>query len=606
MKTKFNPSKRETIIIGITLVAGLFIGWLFFHGAKEGANPSPASLQETVEKKTIWTCSMHPQIRLDHPGKCPICGMELIPLEEHDAGEAAISSDEIRMTDAAMKLAEVQTMVVRKAYPDKKVYLLGKVKPDERNIAELTARFGGRIEKLFVNFTGQQVRKGEKLATIYSPALFTAQKELLEAMKYRKNNPDLYKAARNKLKLWDLSEEQIDQIETNGEVRSHFDVLSPIMGTVTRRNVALGDYVKEGNALFRVIDLTRVWIMFEAYESDLPWISTGDRVDFNIRSLPGKDFHGKVSFIDPVIDPAARIARVRVEFPNPGLMLKPDMFADGIVTSDVAGNKKDLLIPKTAVLWTGKRAVVYVKDPDRTGAVFTYREIVLGPDAGDSYVVGKGLMTGEEIAVNGVFKIDAAAQLAGKSSMMNPSGTGTGTAVDHPAADRSGQDNASPGLNSGQSGTAVIPDRFRKQLQEVYNAYAGLREAFIATDDERVVKNAALVKDALQHTQMGLLTGEAHMLWMSQLGDMNPALSEMQKEGAGIGARRTAFASFNDAFYKSVRTFGLSHGTVYYQYCPMARGEKGAYWLSDIKEIKNPYFGDAMLTCGETRDTLEY
>jgi Cu(I)/Ag(I) efflux system membrane fusion protein len=431
MKIKINLSKRDYRMIVITLIAGLFFGWLFFHGSKTEATNLQTTEEQIDEKQTIWTCSMHPQVRMDHPGNCPICGMDLIPLQEYTGSEQASSPDEIRMTEAAMKIADIQTMVVKKAYPDKKIYLLGKVKPDERNIAGLTARFGGRIEKLYVNFTGQHIKKGGKLATIYSPALVTAQKELLEALEYRQSNPGFYKAARNKLKLWDLTDEQIDNIESANEARYYFDVLSPISGTVTMRYVAQGDYVKEGSGLFQIVDLTRIWVMFEAYESDLPWIKTGDHIDFTIQSLPGKKFRGMVTFIDPVIDPETRIARVRVEVRNPEGKLKPEMFADGVLTSTIAGSKKDLLVPKTSVLWTGKRALVYVKVPGRLQPSFINREIVLGPEAGEYYVVNEGLKEGEEIAVNGVFRIDAAAQLAGKPSMMNPDGGKINSGHDH-------------------------------------------------------------------------------------------------------------------------------------------------------------------------------
>jgi Cu(I)/Ag(I) efflux system membrane fusion protein len=424
MKTIIRLNKRYVMTVGLTLAAGLLLGWLFFHGPENTAPSQTAgkTVQTADQHKTIWTCSMHPQIRMDHPGKCPICGMDLIPLQDSPGDETAIAPDEIRMTESAMKLADVQTVIVQKAFPKKAIELLGKVKPDERNIAELTARFGGRIEKLYVNFTGQNVAKGEKLATIYSPALMTAQKELIEARANEQSNPDLYTAARNKLKLWDLTDEQIDEIGKKAQAGDYFDILSPITGTVTQRNVSLGDYVKEGNALFQVVDLNHVWVMFEAYESDLPWVKTGDKVDFTIPSLPGKRFSGRVAFIDPLIDPRTRIAQVRVEVRNPGQLLKPEMFANGIVTSNIAANKKALLIPKTASLWTGKRAVVYVKLPGREQPTFNYREIVLGPSAGNFYVVDSGLSEGEEIAVNGVFKIDAASQLAGKPSMMNPVG----------------------------------------------------------------------------------------------------------------------------------------------------------------------------------------
>ena len=420
MKTKINIDKKNFRNYGIVLVIGLLFGWIFFHNSGENANSTNQQINKSTSQ--IWTCSMHPQIRMDKPGKCPICSMDLIPLETNSFDKEGTDPNEVQMSESAMKLAEIQTMQVRKDYSNKEVYLLGKVKPDERNIAELTSRFGGRIEKLYVNFTGQNVSKGEKLATIYSPELITAQKELLEAIEYKETNPAFYRATRNKLKLWDLTEAQIDGIETKGEPQNYFDILSPISGTVTMRHVSLGDYVKEGNALFEVINLRKVWVMFEAYESDLPWLHEGDKAEFTVQSLPGETFTGRVKYIDPFLNSKTRIANVRVEVDNPNLKLKPEMFANGIIKPKVSGGKKDLLIPRTSVLWTGKRAVVYVKVPDRKMTSFLYREITLGPEAGDFYVVKEGLSEGEEIAVNGVFKIDAAAQLEGKPSMMNPEG----------------------------------------------------------------------------------------------------------------------------------------------------------------------------------------
>jgi len=608
MKTRINLSKRDYKVIGITLFAGLFFGWLLFHGSKSESASAQTTEEHAGEKKTIWTCSMHPQIRMDHTGKCPICGMDLIPLHENAGSEPAISPDEIQMTAEAIKIADIQTMIVHKAYPYREVYLLGKVKPDERNITELTARFGGRIEKLYVNFTGQNVGKGEKLTTIYSPAMVVAQKELLEAQEYKQSNPDFYKAARNKLKLWDLTDGQIDDIEKKGEARSYFDVLSPIAGTVTQRNVGSGDYVKEGNVLFQVIDLTKIWIMFEAYESDLPWIRPGDKINFTIQSFPGKNFSGHVSFIDPFIDPKTRIARVRVEMQNPGLLLKPEMFANGLITSAIAGNKKDLMIPKTAVLWTGKRAVVYVKIPDRQQPSFKYREIVLGPSAGAFYVVSEGLQQGEEIAVNGVFKIDAAAQLAGKPSMMNPEGGKTSTGHNHAGMDKDREqmtDNSAHKASDKDKKESEISSEFKKQLSEVYKAYLKMKDAFVASDAKQAGQAADVIKNRLEAVNMELLEGNTHMKWMQYLEQLNSALEKITGT-PDIEIQRKAFAEYNLIFYNIMKNFGLPDGIVYYQYCPMAFGEKGAYWFSNLKEIKNPYFGEAMMKCGETRETFEY
>ncbi len=614
MKIKLNNIKRDYKVIGITLIAGIFFGWLFFHGSKNKIITEQAKEEHAPEKKTLWTCSMHPQIKLDHPGNCPICGMELIPLDEfHAENETNKSPDELQMTQDAIKIADIQTLIVKKAYPDKKVYLLGKVKPDERNIAELTARFGGRIEKLYVNFTGQNVKKGEKLASIYSPALMSAQKELLEAVDYKESNPEFYKATRNKLKLWDLTDDQIDNIEKNGKIKDYFDILSPIAGTVTKRNVAIGDYVKEGNSLFEVINLNKVWIMFEAYESDLPWVKLGDKVNFSVQSLPGKNFTGNVSFVDPTIDQSTRIAQVRVEIQNPGMQLKPGMFVNGIVTSAFAGRKKDLLIPKTAVLWTGKRAVVYVKVPNREEPTFLYREIVLGPEAGNFYVVSSGLKEGEEIAVNGVFKIDAAAQLAGKSSMMDPEGgSGGGAMGNMPGMDMGKKKKQTSqvmnDMNKGQEEGMkdAVNDNFKKQLTGVYEAYLPLKNAFVKSDSDAVAEAAVKANNALKDVNMELLKGELHMTtWMKQLNSMNSNLEKI-KNNKDIEVLQKGFVAFNLALYQAIKDIGMDKVTAYYQYCPMAFEEKGAYWLSESETIQNSYFGKKMLTCLDTRETLKF
>jgi len=200
----------------------------------------------------------------------------------------------------------------------------------------------------------------------------------------------------------------------------YFDVLSPISGTISARHVSLGDYVKEGKGMFEVIDLSHVWVFFDAYESDLPWKKVGDNISFTLAAIPEKEFNVNISFIDPFIDEKTRVAKVRVDLDNSKQNIKPEMFASGVLTSKMASNSDEILIPQSAILWTGKRSVVYVKVPDRDSPTFLYRQIDLGAEAGRFYVVKNGLEEGEEIAVNGVFKIDAAAQLSGLTSMMNP------------------------------------------------------------------------------------------------------------------------------------------------------------------------------------------
>ena len=612
MKKIINTIRNNYKWAIIVLVAGIFLGWLFFHPS--GKNANSANQEQTgheghdhdEEATAIWTCSMHPQIKQDKPGKCPICAMDLVPLSNLKSDQEDVDPGEIQMTESAAKLADIQTLLVEKGIPNKELFLQGKVQADERRIAELTARFGGRIEKLFVSFTGENVKKGEKLATVYSPELVTAQRELLEAIGYKDSRPALYNAARGKLRLWDLTGEQIDAIEEKGEPQLFFDILSPISGTVFKRHVALGDYVKEGSALFKVIDLTHVWIMFDAYESDLPWLNTGDKVKYNLPSVPGKTFEGNVVYIDPFIDPSTRVAKVRVEQNNPGLTLKPEMFVNGFIESNTAGAANEILIPKSSILWTGKRAVVYVKVPDRDQPSFLYREIELGPESGKFYVVSRGLAEGEEIAVNGVFKIDAAAQLSGKPSMMNPEGGKVSLGHDHGSMSAGTEEDNSANQTMEMTNKEIeVKAEFKKQLQSVYDSYILMKDAFVASDANEVSRNASKVKSDLANVDMGLLEGDTHMEWMNHLKKLNTDIDQIANS-TDIEKQRISFAEFNNTFYNSLQTFGLHHGTVYYQYCPMAFGDKGAYWFSDKMEINNPYFGDAMLSCGETKETFKY
>ena len=272
---------------------------------------------------------------------------------------------------------------------------------------------------MLVNFTGERVRKGQTLALIYSPELVTAQQELLEAAKSKNLQPELYLAAREKLSLWRLSENQINNIEKTGRVKTVFEVLSGTSGIVTAKRVSTGDYVSQGSVLFDVADLSQVWVLFDAYESDLPFLDVGNEIKFSVQALPGKNFTARIRFIDPVIDPVNRVSKVRVEISNGKGELKPEMFTEGVVNARLDEYKNYLIIPRSAVMWTGKRSVVYVKDPDHAEPAFSMREVELGPELSNSYVVLDGLFDGDEIVSEGAFSVDASAQLQGKVSMMN-------------------------------------------------------------------------------------------------------------------------------------------------------------------------------------------
>jgi len=410
--------RQKIFFISFSLIMGLFLGWLLFHSS--GKNDIKAVQSAETANSKIWTCAMHPQIRMPQPGKCPICGMELIPLGQRST--SSVDPASIHLSKEAAQLANVLTSVVTKKAPLKEVRLYGKVQADERLFQSQVAHVPGRIERLAINFTGEQVIKGQVLAEIYSPELITAQQELLETVKTKQLQPELYEASREKLRQWKLTDEQISKIENSGVIQNNFDVLSNTSGTVTARRVNTGDHVSQGTVLFDIADLSKVWIMFDAYESDLEFLHKGEKLSFTLQALPGVDFTGHIIFIDPVIDPLTRVAKVRVETGNQSGKLKPEMFATGNVSSTLPEYRNNVVIPKSAVLWTGKRSVVYVKQPGSEEPVFKIREVELGPMLGESYVIINGLSEGEEIVTSGTFSVDAAAQLEGKPSMMNREG----------------------------------------------------------------------------------------------------------------------------------------------------------------------------------------
>ncbi|HOX74776.1 MAG TPA: efflux RND transporter periplasmic adaptor subunit [Bacteroidales bacterium] len=600
--------KYNWIKYGLLLVFGIFLGWIFFHNS--GADTHHESHQHSDEQGSAWTCSMHPQIRMDQPGKCPICAMDLIPLVQSGTSQT-LDPDAIRLTKEAIALADVLTTKVSRQKPVREVRLYGRVQADERRFQSQVSQLPGRIEKLFVNFTGEQVSLGQKLAEIYSPDLVTAQQELIETAKTRQLQPELYEASKEKLRQWKLTDDQIELVENSGAIIKNFEVLSNTSGTVTARKVSTGDYVSQGTVLFDIADLSSVWVLFDAYETDLPFINLGERVKFSLQAVPGSDFSGNIVFIDPVLDPVTRVARVRVETANTGGKLKPEMFATGIVSSNLKEYRNNIVIPKSAVLWTGKRSIVYVKNPGKEEPVFKLREIGLGPMLGDSYVVTDGLAEGEEIVTRGTFSVDAAAQLEGKTSMMNYEGGKTNmmTGMDMTGDKmKSGSDNANsnPDLKTAIVASEIkISIDFINQLNKVFDNYIVLKNAFVDGDISGVKKAAEEVRRSIDGTDMNLISGDAMAQWMRLLPDLKKDLAQISSSD-NIQEQRGSFSGFNDVFYKVVKTFGLRGKTVYYQFCPMAIDNKGAYWLSEESDIKNPYFGDAMLTCGETKETLKF
>ncbi|HUH48159.1 MAG TPA: efflux RND transporter periplasmic adaptor subunit [Arenibacter sp.] len=417
-----NILENSLIKYGAILLVGLLLGWILFGGGGPSHHDHENGATAGQVDETIWTCSMHPQIKMDKPGKCPLCGMDLIPLKSSGGGDEPIDDDAIQMSKEAMALANIQTSVVghRSAIMDVRLY--GTIQVDERLQRSQTSHVNGRIENLYVNFTGEAIKQGQLIATLYSPELLTAQQELLEAAKLTDFQPLLLEAAKEKLRHWKLSDEQINKILDSGKPSSRVNIYANTGGVVVSKNVNQGDYITQGTSLFTISDLSKLWVVFDAYEKDLPLLKVGDQLEYSLQGMPGKVYKGKIAFINPIIDVATRTAKVRVEVDNGDRNLKPEMYATAHITAPLEQYNEEMVVPKSAVLWTGKRSIVYVKQPDISTPAFRLREIVLGPLLGENYVVMSGLANGEEIVTHGAFTVDASAQLEGKASMMNNEG----------------------------------------------------------------------------------------------------------------------------------------------------------------------------------------
>lgn len=428
---------------------------------------------------------------------------------------------------------------------------------------------------MFVNFTGQEVRRGEKLATLYSPDLVNAQKELLETAKIKDRQPALYQASKEKLKLWKISDEQISRIENSGRVQTQFEVYADVAGVVIARNVAVGDFVSRGTALFEIVELSSVWVILDAYESDLGAIRKGDDLSFQVSAYPGREFKAKVSYIDPVLNPDTRTVGIRAEAVNRNFELKPEMFVSATISTSQSA-QSGLMVPKTAILWTGPRSVVYVQAGTKEAPAFEMREVELGSRVGDDYLVLSGVEEGEQVVSNGVFAIDAAAQLSGNYSMMTR-----------------------PEVK-----TLDTPEEFKKQLTSFVQSYLSIKDALVKTNAQETQKAISQAKASLAKVDMKLLEGQAHNIWMDLLKTMQGSLDKIAQT-ADVEEQRKHFESLSDNLIEAVEYFGVVENTIYRQYCPMAFRDKGAYWLSGEKEIRNPYFGDMMLTCGEVKETYQ-
>ncbi len=371
-----------------------------------------------MEQKEMYTCPMHPSVVSDKPGACPICGMSLVKrqtMQNVSAGEIE-DLKSVSLSPAQRVMANVSTEPVRRLAFEHKVNAVGLIDYAEPNQAKVSARFRGRIEKLYVNFTGEVVRRGQPLFEMYSPELVSAQREYILALNAANPEPasmgrddqqeSLLAAARERLRIhYGMTQQQIEAISSKGESGSTITFYSPIHGTVVSKDVQEGQYVDEGMLLYQLADLSRVWAYLDVYEKNLRFIKRGQTVRMKTEAYPGESFTGRVAFIDPALDAQTRTVRIRVDLDNAGGKLKPQMYVQAEVSIPVPNS---LVIPSSALLSTGKRDVVWIETKPN---VFEPRNVVVGATDGSRVQILEGLHEGEMVAAKGGYMLDSESQL---------------------------------------------------------------------------------------------------------------------------------------------------------------------------------------------------
>ncbi len=534
--------------------------------------------EETVLKgKKIYWCPMHPQVKRDRPGLCPICNMQLVEMEEEKKGR----EDVLVFTDRQVQQSGARTEKVRTLALTYEIDTTGRVDVDERLIKKVSNRVKGRsrIERLHVNFTGDRVEKGAPLVTLYSPDLVTTQEEYL--MVLSDSGPwarTLIEAAEVRLRRWGLTGEQIEGIKKRGRPIEEVTIHSPISGTVMERLVAEGQYVEEGQDLLELADLSRVWIYGDVYEYEIPFIRTGMAVEVSPEGIPGRTIRGRIDFIDPVVQSESRTVRVRFEVDNPEGLLRPGMYARVRMKT---GMEKVLAVPASAVLLTGRRAVVIVSEgkglmrPQEVKLGRKWLHAVDGEKKKNSFLddderyheVLSGLKEGQEVVVAGNFLIAAEAGFQGVLKKMLP-----------PEEEK--------------KETEKLSKELEASFARILESYEKIRKALAGDDTGPVGDIAKHLSEDIKKTIA--ISGGDFKEALEELLNLTKGLSRGPED---IKEVRTLFSSMSRIVISLAGRYGLPPGVELHPFvCPMAGGYGG--WLQKGADVENPYLGQKMPGCG--------
>ncbi len=401
------------IIGGILGAGGLYLAPRYM-GKKTAPGHSSATKKET-RKVLYYKAPMDPSYVSEVPGKSPM-GMDLIPVYEGE--DDTVEPGTVKIDPVTRQNIGVRTAVVERKKLLKTTRTVGRVTYDEKKVYHIHTKIDGWVEKLYFDFTGQKVKKDDVLLEFYSPKLISAEEEFLLAKKMAERmrevrRTSLVDLSRRRLELWDVPAHQIKEIEETGVVKRTLHIHSPVTGIIVDKPVVEGMYVKPGQKLYTIADISGVWVYADVYEYELPWIKLGQTADMSLASYPGEVFHGHVSFIYPFVEPKTRTIRVRIEFDNPGFKLKPDMYAD--VTLNSVIGRHSVAVPKEAVLLSGKRSLVILSLGD---GKFRPRDVVLGAETEDDYEVRSGLKEGDVVVTSAQFLIDSESSLKEAVSKM--------------------------------------------------------------------------------------------------------------------------------------------------------------------------------------------
>ena len=543
--------KTVLIILIVVVLAGAG-GW--FAAKRTGA---PAKASQQGRKVLFYQSPMHPWIKSDQPGNCTICGMKLVPVYEGDKGFDA-AGEGVTLSPNVINVINVATEEVKRGALARTLRVAGTIDADDRRHRVISAYVGGRIEKLAVNYVGAHVKAGEPLAVLYSPELLTAEREYaaLAEKGQTTEGKRWLDAAAQRLRRLGLTDEQIAKVPA--KTGDHTEIVAPMSGTVISRFVYEGQYVKEGDKLFEIADLSKMWFLFDAYERDLPWLTERQEIEVTTPAAPGKIYRSTIAFIDPHLNEMTRSSKVRVELENPVTRNRHELYHRIYAEGRVKIEQPDAtLISRRAVLNPGGKPLTYV---DMGGGRYERRELKLGKEGDDSWEVLEGVKEGEKVVSNGNLLIDAQAQLEGIASSMP---------------------------------------------QEPAETPAALNNYFTLVD----AVGAALAADDLAHYNESAPKLHAAMPGLMEVADAQeqwrPILKRISDAGhLGVAAdlknARKAFLPLSVAVADLAKT---SRAPVKIYSCPMVdQAVPGApnpgVWIQLKAPMRNPFFGAEMLECG--------